>query len=66
MHDALAVHLLHAAEEAPHELSHFAFGKVSVGLLDPVEKLSACEELQDNVDGVFGLVHSFQFEDVGV
>lgn len=66
MHDALAMHLLHSAEEAPHELSHFPFRKVSVGLLDPVEKLSACQELQDNVDGVFGLVHSFQFEDVGV
>jgi hypothetical protein len=66
VHDALAVHLLHAAQQSPHELPHFRLSEEAVGLLDAVEELAASEQLQDHVDGVFRLVDALKLEDVGV
>ena len=59
VHDPLAVHLPHPAQQAVHELLDLALSEETIRLLDPVEELSSGQDLQHHVDGVLGLVDSF-------
>lgn len=63
MHNAVGVHMDEALEEAGEDGLYFEGGEPTAGF-DCVEQCFPLQKFQNNIDGILGLVDSFESEDV--
>lgn len=65
VNDSLVVHFLQSTENVPEDFPFVALGSNLV-VPESLVELSALQKLQNDINGVLGLEHSFESVDVGV
>ena len=64
MHDPVVVHLLEPCCHSSQEFTQLVEGKSGLGFRDAAEQVAMRQELQNHVDGVFGLEDGLALEEM--